>query len=61
MKLAGRAIRRNRSPDFFDWAEQRERIFRVPLPPRRIRDRFGLSPAVAFVTAELAGFAMEGR
>jgi hypothetical protein len=28
----------------------------LPLPARRIRDRFGLPPAVAVVTAELAGF-----
>jgi hypothetical protein len=33
----------------------------LPLPARRIRDRFGLSPATAIVTAELAGFATEGR
>ena len=30
------------------------------LPVRRIRERFGLSPAVAAVTADLAGFMMEG-
>ena len=32
----------------------------LPLPARRIRNRFGLSPAAAVITAELAGFAMEG-
>ena len=31
-----------------------------PLPARRIRDRFGLSPATAIATAELAGFPTEG-
>jgi hypothetical protein len=33
-----------------------------PLPPpaRRIRDRFGLSPATAVVTAEQAGFLTGG-
>ena len=33
----------------------------LPLPVRRIRDRFGLSPATALVTAELAGFSTEAR
>ena len=28
----------------------------LPLPARRIRDRFGLSAAAAAITAELAGF-----
>ena len=32
----------------------------LPLPARRIRDRFGLSAAAAAITAELAGFAMGG-
>ena len=32
----------------------------LPLPARSIRDRFGLSPATAVVTAELAGFSTEG-
>jgi hypothetical protein len=32
----------------------------LPLPARRIHDRFGLSPATAVVTAELAGFPTEG-
>jgi hypothetical protein len=33
----------------------------LPLPARRIRDRFGLTPAAAAITAELAGFLMEGN
>ena len=32
----------------------------LPLPARRIRDRFGLSPSTAVTTAQLAGFPMEG-
>ncbi len=47
----------------FAWAAIAERRYArpLPLPARRIRDRFGLSPAVATITAELAGFAMERR
>ena len=44
----------------FTWAEQQRRIH-LPLPARRLRDRFGLSAAAAVVTAELAGFVTEGR
>ena len=33
---------------------------RCRCPARRIRDRFGLSPATAIVAAELAGFLTEG-
>ncbi len=43
----------------FAWAERQRWVYVLPLPARRIRDRFGLSPAAAIVTAELAGFAME--
>ena len=61
MKLIRSASTRNCHPDLFEWAEHQLRNYRLPLPARRIRDRFGLSPATAIVTAELAGFATEGR
>jgi hypothetical protein len=49
--------------DLFAWANIAERRYVGPLslPARRIRERFGLSPAAAIVTAELAGFTGEGR
>ena len=42
----------------FAWAAVIERRFfrPLPLPAHRIRQRFGLSPAVSLLTAELAGF-----
>ena len=54
---------RNHHPDLplFAWADPQGRVYRLPLPARRILDRFGLSAAAATITAELAGFAMGER
>jgi hypothetical protein len=60
MKIYRRPQGRNAQPNLFDWADQ-HRLYALPFPARRIRDRFGLSPAAAAVTAELAGFVAEGR
>lgn len=56
MKLQRSPKGRNRHPDLFEWADHQRRAYRLPLAARRIRDRFGLSPAAAAMTAELAGF-----
>ena len=61
MTLPRNASRRNRHPDLFEWADRQNRAYVLPLPARRIRDRFGLSAAAATITAELAGFAMGER
>jgi hypothetical protein len=52
---------RNHHPDLFEWADRQSRFCVLPLPARRIRNRFGLSAAAATITAELAGFAMGER
>ena len=60
MRLPRNTSRRNHHPDLFEWADRQRRAYMLPLAARRIRDRFGLSAAAATITAELAGFAMEG-
>jgi hypothetical protein len=59
MTVPRKASSCNHHPDLFEWADCQRRAYVLPLPARRLRDRFGLSPAAAAVTAELAGFAME--
>jgi hypothetical protein len=63
MKLHRCPKGRNHHPDLplFAWADRQGRVYRLPLPARRIRDRFGLSGTTAALTAELAGFAMGER
>ena len=61
MRLPRNASRRNHHPDLFEWADRQSRAYVLPLPARRIRERFGLSAAAATVTAELAGFTMGER
>ena len=62
MNLARRAPGRNHHhPDLFDWADCQRRIYRLPLAARHLQRRFGLTPTVAIITAELAGFPMESR
>jgi hypothetical protein len=60
--LHRRPIPKQLSPDSLPLFTAADRRFArpLPLPARRIRDRFGLSPATAIVTAELAGFPTEG-
>ena len=50
---------KSRLPDLFDWAHQNELHTRVTV--RTIARRTGVSPAVAALIAELAGFTTEVR
>jgi hypothetical protein len=60
MKLRHRPRQLN-ADDLPLFASAERRLARpLNLPARRIRERFGLSPAAAAITAELAGFTMEG-
>ena len=61
MKIHRSPNGRNHHPDLFEWADRQSRAYVLPLPARRIRDRFGLSAAAATITAELAGFTMGDR
>jgi hypothetical protein len=62
MNLARCAPGRNHhQPDLFEWADRQRRIYRLPLAARHLQRRFGLSPAAATVTAELAGFPTGSR